>query len=776
MLSPAAALGQPVPKILTLSRDWLQRGTTNELIITGENLTVPKAIHISGDPGVTASIAAPDQDGPRIVVESSAGGISIAAGSDAKTLRVQVKISAEASLNGRELRVVTATGASNPVRVNVSPIAEILESQQGEEPQKLALPVGVSGTISVAGEQNTFLFDGKKGQELICDVLAFRTGSALDSSLVISNSGGKELARSEDAKGFDSFLHFKVPEDGEYLVQLRDFRYGGGPAHKYHLTIGELPCVDSAFPAGGQRGQVVEVILNGSSLGGINKLILHPEKTAPVGWQELRVRTPNGLSTAFPFDVSDLTEVLETEPNDTTNQANRVSLPVIINGRIQAPKDIDTFKFKAGKDQTFLCEVTAQRFGSPLDSLLTLRDAAGQVLHQNDDAEGADARIEVAVQKDQEYTLSVQDLLGRGGENFIYRLSIQPPEPDFNVKFSPDNPRIYCGGRDVLRCEVVRKAGFGGAVQLTCANLPQGISVEPVLLRPEDPSSALLFLSAQGQAAGGSWPLVVTGTGMIGGKRVSHKAEPFSGELPAQEALLTVVNSGPAFVLDALTLSVLLEQDQTSQVDVEVVRRDGFDADIKLTLDGYSAGREPLERNVETASITLKGQESRARLNLKAKADSEIGSRPIYVRGEATVDGQAVTQFSQPLPLTIRQLPFTLLNTMKRLSVAALPNGAKSAASEAEFAVRASRRGWFTDQIDLALEGLPEGVTATSTNLPSQVGEVTFKLTASDKAPAGKEFQITVVGSANLEGRTYRQKTVPMTLSITAPQDLADTK
>src|SRR5206468_2300303 len=104
-------------------------------------------------------------------------------------------------------------------------------------------------------------------------------------------------------------------------------------------------------------------------------------------------------------------------------------------------------------------------------------------------------------------------------------------------------------------------------------------------------------------------------------------------------------------------------------LDLLVPRHDGFEGEIKLTLEGYVAARQALGQGLETAPVTVKANESRAALKLKAKLDAEIGSRPVYVRGEATVDGQTVVQYSQPIPLTIRQVPFTLANTMKRLSV-----------------------------------------------------------------------------------------------------------
>ena len=81
--------------------------------------------------------------------------------------------------------------------------------------------------------------------------------------------------------------------------------------------------------------------------------------------------------------------------------------------------DVDVFSFKSDKDQRLICEVSAQRLGSRLDALLTLTDAAGKVLAQNDDTTGMDARIDYdKFKKDEEYRLSIRDLNDRGGEGF----------------------------------------------------------------------------------------------------------------------------------------------------------------------------------------------------------------------------------------------------------------------------------------------------------------------------------------------------------------------
>lgn len=774
MLVPAA-LAQPTPKLTSLSREWFTRGSTNSLTLRGENLQRATGIRVSGNPGVTVTLLPSVRDRAPIVVEASRGGILAETLGDFAQATAQIVVAADASLRGGELRLITETGVSNPLPISLSAVPEILENRSGNEPQELPLPIGVSGTVGSPGEIDSYRFKGGKGEVLIFDVLAFRVGSPLDSSLAIVDVHGKELARSEDAKGFDSFLHFKVPEDGEYLLQIRDFRYEGTAKHQYHLTAGALPCIDSAFPAGGQRGRSVNVKLHGENLDGLQTLQLHPAADAPMGWQEIRLLTKNGLSSPFPFQVSDLPESIETEPNNLAGEANPLRVPVTVNGRIASAKDVDYFKFKAPASRTLICEVTAQRFGSPLDSVLVLQDAAGKILARNDDAEGADARIDYAFEKEKEYLLAVRDLLGRGGEDFVYRLSIRPSDPDFAVRFTPDTPRLHCGGKAVVRCEILRRAGFNGPVRIVCDELPAGVTAEPILMAPDDPSNGLLILSASGQAEGGVHPIKITGRAALDGQFLTRQAEPMSGDRVTKEALLTVTASPPPFALQLATLSLAMEQDQSAKLYVNV-RRNGFDGEIKLIAEGYSSGREPLSRNVDAAAVTVKAGESQAVIALKARTDSETGTRPIYVRGEASVNGEGVTQYSDALPLSLRELPFTLVNTMKRLSVAVLPAGAKSAASEAEFAVRVSRRGWFTDQINLSLEGLPEGVTATSTNLPSQSSEAAFRLSSTDKAPVDKEFQITVIGSATVAGRSYQQRTAPVTLSITKPTDLADTK
>ena len=66
---------------------------------------------------------------------------------------------------------------------------------------------------------------------------------------------GKELAYDDDYRFHpDPVLFFKVPEDGQYVIEIKDAIYRGRPDFVYRIAIGELPFITSIFPLGGRAG------------------------------------------------------------------------------------------------------------------------------------------------------------------------------------------------------------------------------------------------------------------------------------------------------------------------------------------------------------------------------------------------------------------------------------------------------------------------------------------------------------------------------------------
>jgi hypothetical protein len=685
-------------------------------MIEGENLTPIAGYVVSGEGGVLATNGVvKTQD---LLLDVSGGGI-VPVEVGGKGIRVGVSVAADAPFGARELRLVSPMGVSTPAILNVGFLPEIQErlpNNSTNDAQTVELPTAINGRIDEAAGSDFYRFHARKGDQLSFEVIAFRSGSALDSSLAILNPSGKELARSEDSNGLDSLIDFTVPDDGDYLLQIRDFRFQGGRDFKYRIVAGALPYVDSVFPLGGQRGQPIELSLRGRHLEEAAKLNLRIEPDAATGQREVRVHNRLGYSNPVRFAIGELAEFTESEPNNNLTNANRVKAPVTINGQIGAEKDADFFVFAAEKGQTSIIELIASRFGSPLDGVLTLTDKSGKTIQENDDAAGADARIEQAFPEAGEYVVKVRDLLNRGGEDFGYRLAIRPPKPDFTVTFSPDTPRISRGRYTNVTIDVQRQGGFGGPVEINVQDLPDGVTAGPLILAGEPGSSPMLVLHAADDASIGYHRLKVVGAGMIGEARVVRDGKPQSEGRTVRESFLTVLDR-PAFTLKPVTVTARMDQGQSAPVECLVVRQSGFTSEIQVSLEGFSTGREALARNFDVESVTVKAGESRARLSPKAKSDSETGTRSIVFKGESKIDGQSFIQYSRAIPLTVDAVPFTLVSSLPRLAVTASPPEKKSPASEAEFSIKASRRGWFDENIALAVEGLPEGISASTTNI-----------------------------------------------------------
>ncbi len=780
-----AANAQPVPQLKSISPEWMQRGTTADVIISGENLSGLTDFAFSGDENLKAEIAPPAR--PKVRLESANGNIfSTGAAKDDKRISAKLIISEEASLGSREVRVITPGGISNPLTIRITDTPEINEAggkHSLTNAQEIEMPIGILGKVGEADQTDFFKFHAAKNESVIFDVQASRIGSALDSSLAILDSAGKELAKNEDAIGMDSFLIFPVPADGDYFVTIRDFEHRGAGNYDYHLTAGTLPYVESIFPFGGQRGKEVNLKLSGVNLEGAEKMKVTLDENAPGGTQEIRAHTAKGFSNPRQFDVSFFPDTNEKEPNNLLTNANEVVAPGNVNGRISKPKETDFFKFKADKGQRFIFEIYASRFGSKLDPLLTLQNAKGEMIQQNDDAMGADARIDQAFAEAGEYFISVRDLLERGGENFGYRISIDPPAAaDFSGRLLTDSVRLHRGGRSLVRVEVTR-SGFGGAIEILPEDLPKGVTCSPLVIPAEFPTGLLLF-SASEDAELGTEPLVLKAVAVLNGKRESRSLQTVvggkivKGKRGAQRkvegkavagAYLTVLEATP-FTADWVTLSAGVEQNESTSVMAEVERRNGFSGDIKVSLEGFSAGNEPITRsfNVEPGEIVLKGNDTRAQFKLTAKLDSETGSRPIFVRTESAGN----IQYSRSMPIRIGEFPYVVTTSLPRLTVTAPPIGATNlAAAEAELTVKFQKRGLFTENVNLTLEGMPDGVTFS---ILQNTSDAEIKFTATDKAKPSTNT-VVVVGSASVNGRDFKQRAPGIQFIVNAMTDTSET-
>jgi hypothetical protein len=145
------------------------------------------------------------------------------------------------------------------------------------------------------------------------------------------------------------------------------------------------------------------------------------------GTAEFVVVTPGGESAAHKLLVEKTIPVIaEKEGNNGFKQAQPIALPQAVDGVISQNQDVDVFRFEGKAGQRVVVEVLAARYGSALDSFLSLHDAGGRLLATNDDIEGSvDSRVELTLPKDGVYFATVIDAHDTGGPAHVYRLVVK---------------------------------------------------------------------------------------------------------------------------------------------------------------------------------------------------------------------------------------------------------------------------------------------------------------------------------------------------------------
>lgn len=158
-------------------------------------------------------------------------------------------------------------------------------------------------------------------------------------------------------------------------------------------------------------------------------------ENAELGERELRL-LGNGITGPLRFQVSDVQELREKEPNGPGKEAAtdsfRLDEAVVWNGQIM-PGDVDRFRlnFEAGEQVYF--EVLARRLIPYIadavpgwfQATLSVLDPDGQELAFVDDYRGnPDPILDFTAPRAGEYTVEVRDSIYRGREDFIYRLFV----------------------------------------------------------------------------------------------------------------------------------------------------------------------------------------------------------------------------------------------------------------------------------------------------------------------------------------------------------------
>lgn len=217
--------------------------------------------------------------------------------------------------------------------------------------------------------------------------------------------------------------------------------------------------------------------------------------------------------------------------------------------------------------------------GYPVFTLYYINDDGGPGF-------GRDSALYFNPPADGEYQVRVTDARGMGGPNFGYRLTVRPPRPSFNVKFSPTNPVVSKGGAVAISVVAERIDGYDGPIHVQFADLPAGFQAPASSIEKGGHATAFALYADEGaktplQKA----PLRLVTHADIAGKR--HTKE-ILGETPR------VIEPGEivAFTDES---EVTVKPGGQVKLTLHIERRNGFLGRVPLEVRGLPHGVRVLD-------------------------------------------------------------------------------------------------------------------------------------------------------------------------------------
>lgn len=727
-----ASLPAAAPRFTELLPRGVQRGSEVDVTLSGTNLEDAEELMLYDVGMQVISFSHSDRDDQK-----------------GRQIRVRLKIADDCPIGAQRMRVRTRTGLTEIQNLYVGALPVIEEKEPNTDftqPQPIPLDVTVHGRVD-REDVDYYVVEAKQGERLTAEIFGTRLGHSagnnyFDPYLAILNEDRFELVANDDTPLVwnDAVVSLIVPEDGKYIIQVRDAAYQGDGRAYYLLSVGRFPRPQGIIPSGGKPGETLTVTLLGDVLGPITREVTLPAEIRDPDRFGLDVQDDHGLAPSVqPFRISPLENVVEQEPNNDRNTATPGPVPAAFNGVIGEPGDVDFFRFAANKDQQFDLEVYARRNRSALDPVVNVyRAKDGGGIGGNDDSRGPDSYYRFRAPEDGEYVVAVRDHLNRGGPAFTYRLEITPVEPgltaepiEFARYVQPELEIPQGGGRGIV--VNVQRRDFGGPVTFVCDDLPAGVRIEcpegwrvagqiPVVLYAADDAPVTgKYASIQARLADPNQPNLNVSAPlqqknlMIRGQNNNRVWEELTTRMPV------VVTDRVPFRCWIEAPKVPIVQGGSMNLVVKCEKAEGFDADIEVRLL-----HNPPGVNSSTSSKIPKGQTETV-IAINAAGNAAVAESQIAVRCIANIGNGNVESCTPFVPLRVEEqyVKFTFAQ------------GAVNQGSETPYVVTVEKRKDFEGEAEVKLVGLPANATCEPLKLTKDTAELVFTIKAPENTPTG---------------------------------------
>jgi len=695
------------------------------------------------------------------------------------SVAAHVKVAPDCRLGEHVAHVRTASGISDYRTFFVGALPAVDEKEPNskfETPQEIPLNVTVAGVVENE-DVDYYVVEAKKGQRISVEIEAMRLGQTLfDPYVAILDAKRFELAAADDTPIVkqDAVAAIVAPEDGKYIVQVRDSSYGGNGSCMYRLHVGTFPRPTAVYPAGGKLGEETEVKFLGDPAGEIVQKIKLPAE--PVLNFGLFAEADGGIAPSEnPFRLFEHGNVLEVEPNNAVAQATSAQLPLAFNGIIGEPGDIDFFKFAAKKGEVYEVECYGRRIRSAIDPVMVVYNAAGQGITSNDDSRGPDSYFRFSVPEDGEYLLSVTDHLARGGSEFVYRVEFTQVKPSLTLgiprteRYGQYRQTIFVprGNRFGLVVTASRN-NFGGELVLEPKDLPQGVTIvaEPMAANLSS-MPVVVEAAADAPLAGKIIDFaarhVDPAQNIRGGFEnradfvIAEPGQSLYSWCDVNRLAIAVVDELP-FRLEIVEPKVPLVQNGSMQLKIVAHRKEGFDAPINVQVPFLPPGVGG------ASSVDIPKGQNEVYYPLNANSGAEVKKWKIFALGTADVGGAAWVS-SQLASLEVAA-PFVQF-AMQRAAVE------QGQATDLVCDVTIAQP--FEGEAKVQLVGLPPKVAAPELTFNKESKNLVFKLATDPASPAGNHKNIfcQVVITANGESILHNVGGTELRIDQPLPQPTA---
>lgn len=555
----------------------------------------------------------------------------------------------------------------------------------------------------------------------------------------------------------------------------------------------------AVFPSGCQKGVAVDVTLSNGvdlddttalafsnpALKAVPKLGADGKPVANVftvtadasvtpGIYEVRSIGKYGISNPRSFVVGDRKESEEVEPNNTRETATKVELNTVVNGRANGGTDIDWYKLPLKQGQRILVECNCGTIDSKLDGVVEVYSPTGRLLMVRRD-KFAGPLVDFTPPADGEYLLKVYDSLYGGSNDHFYRLTIHTgPHIDFVYPPSglPNTTSEYVVfGRNLPGGQPSDVKVGGQALEQLKVQiaLPENTTLQQAgqNLRPSEANVDGISYALTGPAGTSNPVMIYFASGPI-------VAEVEPNNVPAMSQVVPVpceyVGQFQARGdIDFLTFEA--KANQVFWLDV-YGERNGGTVDPFLTVDRVVVD----DKGVETLTRMTAIDESTT--NLRPLVFDTLSNDPAY-RFQAPADGKYRVSLrdryfeSRGGPQMVYRLairPERPDFRIAALPVAPKPQDQLQVGDPWELVLRKGdnvqvdifsfRQDGFNGVIDIAVEGLPEGVTCKGASIGPGQNATTLVFSSTD-AVALWNGPIKITGTAQITDPTAPMGTPP---------------